>query len=62
MKDLPPAGRVPLLVLGMVSLVAGTLAGLARLGWDVPGLAAARAGTLEPVEDLTRFVHSEATS
>lgn len=45
MKDLPPAGRVPLLVLGMVSLVAGTLAGLARLGWDVPGLAAARAGS-----------------
>ncbi|MCB1661084.1 MAG: hypothetical protein H6995_00720 [Pseudomonadales bacterium] len=28
--------RVPLLVLGMASLVVGTLAGIARLGWSVP--------------------------
>lgn len=38
MGDLPPAGRLPLLVLGMVALVSGTLAGLARLGLEVPAL------------------------
>lgn len=30
--------RIPLLVLGMISLVVGTLAGVARLGWPVPEL------------------------
>jgi hypothetical protein len=30
MADLRPAGRLPLLVLGMLSLVGGVLAGLAR--------------------------------
>lgn len=34
--DLPRPWRVPLLVLGMVSLVAGTLAGLVRIGWMAP--------------------------
>lgn len=34
---LPVAARVPLLVLGMLSLVGGVLAGLARLGWSSPG-------------------------
>ncbi len=33
------ARRVPLLAAGAVSLVAGLLAGEARLGWDLPGLA-----------------------
>lgn len=36
-ETLPVAARVPLLVLGMVSLVGGVLAGLVRLGWPVPG-------------------------
>src|SRR5512137_204758 len=37
---LPPAWRAPLLILGFVGLVTGALAGLARLGWSVPALAA----------------------
>jgi len=36
MRDLPPRARVPLLVLGLGALVAGMLAGLARLGVDAP--------------------------
>lgn len=43
MFDLPPLLRLPMLVLGMISLVAGSLAGLARLALDVPALAQARA-------------------
>ncbi|MCZ7563195.1 MAG: hypothetical protein M5U08_04740 [Burkholderiales bacterium] len=38
--DLPVAARVPLLVLGFLSLAAGVAAGLVRLGWDVPRPAA----------------------
>lgn len=34
--DLPPALRLPLLLLGFVSLVFGVGAGLARLGWHLP--------------------------
>ena len=34
--DLPVAWRVPLLILGFLSLVSGVLGGLARLGWAVP--------------------------
>jgi hypothetical protein len=34
--DLPPAARIPLLVLGVVSLLLGTLGGLWRLGWEPP--------------------------
>ena len=34
--DLPRPWRVPLLVLGMVSLFGGTAAGLLRLGWNFP--------------------------
>lgn len=41
---LPPAARLPLLLLGLLSLVGGVLAGLARLGIDVPTLAAAASG------------------
>lgn len=43
MTNLKPAQRVPLLVLGFVALVVGTGAGLARLGWPMPGLATAAA-------------------
>lgn len=38
--DLPPLARMPILMLGMLSLVGGVLAGLARLAWPVPDLAA----------------------
>ena len=44
MADLRPAGRLPLLVLGMLSLVGGVLAGLARLDWNMPAVAANAAG------------------
>lgn len=44
LPDLPPAARLPLLFLGMVSLVAGVLSGLARLAVEVPAAAAAQAG------------------
>jgi hypothetical protein len=44
-NTLPPLARVPLLVLGLASLVTGVFAGLARLGVDVPAFAAAHAGS-----------------
>jgi len=44
MRDLPPAARLPLLFLGMISLLAGVAAGLARLAWEVPPVAANAAG------------------
>jgi len=44
MNDLRPAARLPLLFFGMISLLAGVAAGLARLGWEVPPLAASAAG------------------
>ncbi len=44
MSDLRPAARVPLLVLGMLSLLGGVLAGLARLDWNMPATAATAAG------------------
>ncbi|MBI5791722.1 MAG: hypothetical protein HZA63_09635 [Rhodocyclales bacterium] len=44
MADLRPAGRLPLLVLGMLSLLGGVLAGLARLDWTMPPIAAGAAG------------------
>ncbi len=37
---MPPLARLPLLILGFAALFAGAGAGLARLGWDVPGVAA----------------------
>ncbi len=36
--------RLPLLALGLLSLLGGVLAGLARLAWDVPAMAQAAAG------------------
>lgn len=44
MSDLRPAARLPLLMLGALSLLGGVLAGLARLGWDMPDTAANAAG------------------
>ncbi|MFH1871392.1 MAG: hypothetical protein ABIK82_20380 [Pseudomonadota bacterium] len=44
MNDLRPAARLPLLVLGMLSLVGGVLAGLARLDWNMPPVATSAAG------------------
>lgn len=43
MSDIPPALRAPMLLLGMAALVAGVLAGLARLAVEVPAPAAAQA-------------------
>src|SRR3990172_9696039 len=40
MRDLPPAGRAPLLILGFVALAAGVAGGLSRLGTGVPAPAA----------------------
>jgi hypothetical protein len=44
-NTLPPLARVPLLVLGLVSLVTGVFAGLVRLGVDAPAFAATHAGS-----------------
>lgn len=44
MSDLRPLARLPILLLAMLSLFGGVLAGLARLAWDVPAFAAASAG------------------
>ncbi|QID18991.1 hypothetical protein G3580_16020 [Nitrogeniibacter mangrovi] len=40
MTDLAPRWRIPLLVAGFAGLVTGVLAGLWRLGWPMPALAA----------------------
>ena len=47
MKTLPPLARVPLLVLGLASLVTGVFAGLARVGVSVPDFGAMQAGNRE---------------
>ena len=44
MREIPPLWRLPMLVLGMLALVAGSLAGLARLALNVPALAQTHAG------------------
>jgi hypothetical protein len=55
MADETPAGgrvawrRLPLLILGFVALFAGVGAGLARLGWSVPDLAATAAALHGPL-------------
>lgn len=49
MSDLTPRHRLPLLFFGMLSLLGGVLAGLARLGWEVPAPAAHAAGLHGPL-------------
>ena len=49
MRDLKPGARLPLLFLGMLSLLGGVLAGLARLGWEVPAPVAQAAGVHGPL-------------
>ncbi len=49
MADLKPGQRLPLLFFGMLSLLGGVLAGLARLGWEVPTPAAQAAGVHGPL-------------
>jgi hypothetical protein len=49
MSDLRPIARIPLLILGMASLIVGVLAGLSRLGWTLPEVAAASAGWHGPL-------------
>ena len=46
---LAPPWRVPLLVLGFVALVVGTLGALARLGWPLPAAVASAAGLHGPL-------------
>jgi len=43
-RELPPAWRLPLLLMAMASLLTGVLGGLARLAVDVPVFAQVRAG------------------
>ena len=47
--DLRPVQRAPLLVLAFVGLVVGVGAGLARLGWSVPAVAASAAALHAPL-------------
>ncbi|UCV28269.1 hypothetical protein [Ferribacterium limneticum] len=49
MADLKPGGRLPLLFFGMLSLLGGVMAGLARLGWEVPAPAVQAAGVHGPL-------------
>lgn len=42
--NLPPLGRLPLLILGFIALFTGVGAGLARLGWTMPDSVASSAG------------------
>lgn len=43
-SELPPLARLPLLVVGMLCLLAGVLAGLARFDFDVPAMAQRQMG------------------
>jgi hypothetical protein len=46
---MPPVARLPLLILGFLGLFAGTGAGLARLGWSVPDIAASASSLHGPL-------------
>jgi len=46
---LPPLARTPLLILGFIGLIVGVGAGLARLGWHMPELAASAAALHGPL-------------
>ena len=43
-REIPPAGRLPMLILGMICLLTAVLGGLARLAIDVPAFAQHQAG------------------
>ncbi|MEO7938658.1 MAG: hypothetical protein ABIR55_08545, partial [Burkholderiaceae bacterium] len=47
--NLPPLGRFPLLLLGFMALFVGVGAGLARLGWSMPDIAASSAASHGPL-------------
>ena len=49
MAELKPGGRLPLLFFGLLSLLGGVMAGLARLGWEVPDPAVQAAGVHGPL-------------
>ena len=49
MTEMKPAGRLPLLFFGLLSLLGGVMAGLARLGWEVPAPAIQAAGMHGPL-------------
>lgn len=49
MAEMKPGGRLPLLFFGMLSLLGGVMAGLARLGWTVPDPAMQTAGVHGPL-------------
>ncbi len=49
MADMKTGGRLPLLFFGMLSLFGGVMAGLARLGWEVPSAAVQAAGVHGPL-------------
>lgn len=44
LRDISPAWRLPLLIMGMASLLAGVLSGLARLAFAVPAVAQLQVG------------------
>jgi hypothetical protein len=44
LHEIPPAGRLPMLILGMICLLTAVLGGLARLAIDVPNFAQYQAG------------------
>ena len=46
---MPPLARLPLLILGFLGLFAGMGAGLARLGWGVPDIAASASAMHGPL-------------
>ena len=46
---MPPLARLPLLILGFVALFVGAGAGLARLGWSVPDVAASASSLHGPL-------------
>src|SRR5450755_2135109 len=48
-RNLKPVQRLPLLVLGFIALFVGAGAGLARLGWPMPALAAGAAASHGPL-------------
>jgi len=44
LHEIPPIGRLPMLIFGMICLLTAVLGGLARLAIDVPNFAQYQAG------------------